>query len=131
MAARPTHDDALAPLGAARPLWDAYLARVGTVAPSAAVAWKDYTSGRRCVIRLKGRNLAYLTPGEGSFLASTAISEAADLAGLPRKLIAEIAAGPVYPEGRAARIRIDSAASLKTALALLAIKTADVLRAKA
>ena len=128
--------DPLAALGPARPLWDAFLARAAADLPAAEIGWKSYAgkTGRQCVIRLKDRNLAYLKPGEGSFLVSVALSDGAvaGLAGskLPASLIEEIEAAPKYPEGRPARVLVSSSSGVKHAVTLLALKTADVLRAK-
>lgn len=126
--------DPLAALGPARPLWDALLARAAADLPALEVLWKTYAgkTGRQCVIRLKDRNLAYLKPGAGSFLVSVALSDAAVAAlgasTLPPSLIAEVRASPKYPEGRPARVVVDSPAALEHAAALLAIKAADVRR---
>lgn len=129
--------DPLAALGAARVHWDVLVARIAAGVPAAEIAWKTYAgkSGRQCVVRAKGRNLLYFKPGVGEFLVSTALSDVgvAGLAGssLPPRLIEAITAGPKYPEGRAARVVVRSKETLKVALTLLAIKVADVSRAKA
>ncbi|MCK6484440.1 MAG: DUF3788 family protein [Phycisphaerae bacterium] len=123
-------------LGAARALWDQLLARVRAELPEAQVVWKVYAgkSGRQCVIRMKDRNLAYLKPGDGCFLAGFALSDAAVAlladAKLPAEFVEEVRSSPKYQEGRPARVRVDSAATLKTAATLLDIKAADVLGAK-
>ena len=132
----PIETGALDALGSARSHWDAFLAAASGAAPEVNVVWKEYAgkTGRQCVIRMEDRNLAYLKPGEGWFLVSVALSDAA-VAGLgesklPKALIKEIEGAPKYPEGRPARVQVDSAATLKTALALLAIKAADVVETK-
>lgn len=105
-------------VGAALRHWEAFLKHVRAAAPDAEVVWKTFAgkTGRQCVIRGKDRNLAYLKPGDGSFLVSVALSDEA-VAGLkaqelPEALIAEITASPQYPEGTPARVRVDSAKSL-------------------
>lgn len=126
--------DALRALGKAERLWHELLTRAAAAAPGAAPVWKSYagSSGRQCVLRLKDRNLAYLKPGEGSFLFSLALSDAATAslpdAGLPKPLVAEILAAPRAPEGRPARVRVDSPAALERALLLLELKVADLKR---
>lgn len=118
-------------IGAALQHWNAFLDGVRTQAPDVEIAWKTYAgkTGKQCVIRGKDRNLAYLKPGDGSFLFSTALSESAVAAlsrsNLPKALIAEVEAATKYREGTPARVRIDSAKTLKDALTLLAIKIAD------
>lgn len=128
--------DAPADLGAARLHWDALLRRLLADQPNVDILWKDYAgkSGRQCVIRLKDRNLAYLKPGIGFFVVSMAMSDKAvgclAQSKLPQALVEEIASSRKYPEGRAARVRVDSAATFRIAATLLAIKSADVLGAK-
>jgi len=125
-----------ADLGAARSHWDALLRRLRADQPDVEILWKDYAgkSGRQCVIRLKDRNLAYLKPGIGFFVVSMAMSDKAvgclAQSKLPQALVQEIASSRKHPEGRAARVRVDSAATFRIAATLLAIKSADVLGAK-
>jgi hypothetical protein len=129
----PTDTDLAKLLGPAKRHWDALLASVREVAPKARVEWKFYKSagpggGWRCVVSNSKRNLVYLRPDEGGFLASFALSDeaidAAEKAGLSKPLIQAIREGPKLPEGRAARIEVNSAATLKAAAALLAVKAA-------
>jgi len=104
--------------------------------PDVEIVWKTYTgkTSRQCVVRMKGRNLVYLKPSEGGFLASMALSDAAVAtladAKIPKSLIEEIESSPKYPEGRPARVHVHSTSTLRTAIALLAIKQSDVLRMK-
>ncbi len=124
-----------AALGCSLEYWERFIALVRAELPGAEIGWKGYpgSSGRQCIVRMKKRNLAYLKPGEGEFTVSFALSEAAVAsmadARLPQALIEEVKAARRYPEGRAARVRVSSVATLKTAAALLAVKLADVLRA--
>jgi|GEM_PF-80568 len=135
-APRRPHADIGPDLAAAQPHWDQFLQWVGANLPDAEIVWKDYAgkTGRQCVIRMKDRNLAYLKPAAGSFLASVALSDAAvadlDDSKLPEALIHEIRSSPKYPEGRPARVCVDSIPTLKMATALMEIKIADRLRAK-
>lgn len=125
-------DASLDQLADARPHWDAFLAAASQLAPNINTQWKTYAgkTGRQCVIRMGEKNLAYLKPAEGAFLVSMALSddavESLAPAKLPKALIDEVAAAKKYPEGRPARVTVSSAATLKTARTLLAIKVADV-----
>lgn len=119
-------------LADARPHWDALLAAAAQLAPNINTQWKTYAgkTGRQCVIRMGEKNLAYLKPAEEAFLVSMALSddavESLATAKLPRAFVDEVAAAKKYPEGRPARVTVSSAATRKTAMALLAIKVADV-----
>lgn len=125
-------ESALAELGDARAHWDAFLDAAAKLAPGLNSHWKTYAgkTGQQCVVRMGEKNLAYLKPGEGSFLVSMALSddavESLATAKLPKALIDDVAAAKKYPEGRPARVTVSSAATLKTAKALLGIKVADV-----
>ncbi|MBX3384471.1 MAG: DUF3788 family protein [Phycisphaeraceae bacterium] len=134
--ASPSIDGPGRKIGAALRHWRVFLEHVRAAAPEARAVWKTYAgkTGRQCVIRGKGRNLAYLKPGEGSFLVSVALSDEA-VAGLraqklPEALIAEITASSMSPEGTPARVRVDSAPSLTHAAALFTIKVADAVSAR-
>lgn len=128
--------DPPAGLGRARVHWDKFLAHVRANLPEAEIFWKVYPgkSGRQCVVRLKGRNLAYLKPEDGWFLVGLALSDAAVArladARLPAELVEEIRSSPRYMEGRPARVRVNSAATLEIIATLLDIKAADVVSAK-
>jgi hypothetical protein len=118
-------------LGAALPLWRTFIEKARALAPHAEILWKTYAgkTGKQCVIRGKERNLAYLKPQTASFLVSAALSDAAvatlGVSKLSKDLVAEVQSSPRHPEGTPARVRVDSAASLEQALALLRIKIAD------
>lgn len=99
---------------------------------AAKAEWKHYAGklgGWRLVLKSKARNLAYLKPDDASFLASLALSDAdldhAEQAkAAPPALLADIRAGPKFPEGRAARISVSTAASARHVARLITIKAA-------
>jgi hypothetical protein len=123
-------------LGASLLHWQHLIEQVSAALPGAEFVWKTYAgkTGRQCVIRSKDRNLAYLKPGDGSFMVSIALSDRAvasvGKSKLPSELIAEVKASARYPEGTPARVRVDSGRSLQHALTLLSIKIEDVDRTK-
>ncbi len=91
-------------------------------------AWKHYSTGWRFVVRDRRRNLVYLSPGAGAWMASYAFGDAATAAarqaGLPLVLIRSLVAANVYPEGRPVRLTVKTAADLAVARKLFAIKFA-------
>ena len=124
----PTDRDLATALGRAKRHWDALVTQVQKVSPDATAAWKHYAGkyGWTFVVREKRRNLLYLKPAEKRFTASLALGEDAVAAlrqsGLPDALVQTIEQSPKYPEGRPARIDVASAADLKIATKLVAVK---------
>lgn len=112
--------------------WLSFIDQVTAAHPATKLEWKYNASDEtwRYILRLKQRNLAYLTPGKDSFLVSLAMSEealsAAEELGVPKSFVDLVRASPQYPEGRAARIEVVSAADLTTARKLTAAKAADL-----
>lgn len=115
-------------LGRAKRHWDALAAHVAEVSPEAKAEWKFYGSrnGWVFVVRGKRHALMYMIPHEEHFTASFAYkgkaTQAALQSDLPAKIIEMIRSAPKYPEGRAVRMAVKSAADLKVAKRLLAIK---------
>jgi hypothetical protein len=115
-------------LGKSKRYWDRFIKYVKAAHPKAVAEWKEYSTGARLVVRDRRRNLAYLKPDEKHFLVSLALGEKAiealEESGLPARFVKSVIESPRYPEGRAARIAVDSEASLGIARKLLAIKAA-------
>ena len=72
------------------------------------------------------RNLLYLKPLQKRFMAGFALGEkavqAAEQSNLPDSVVEMIRRAPEYPEGRAVRVEVKTAADVKIAKRLLAIK---------
>lgn len=115
-------------LGRTKRHWDALATHIATAAPEARPEWKHYgrKSGWVFVARGKRNNLLYLIPHEKHFIASFAFGEKAVSdalqSDLPAKVIEMIRQAPKYPEGRAVRVAVNSAADVKIVKRLLAIK---------
>ncbi len=115
-------------LGGAKRHWDALATHIATAAPLARPEWKHYGKkhGWVFVVRGKRHNLLYLIPHEKHFMASFAFGErvvrAAIQSDLPAQVIELIRQSPKYPEGRAVRVAVESAAGVKVVKRLLAIK---------
>ena len=109
--------------------WDKVCAYARAI-PAATQEWKCYAgkSGWTLVLKDKRRNLLYLRPLAKFFRASFALGpqavEAAEQSDLPAKVIAMIRAAPRYPEGRAVRVDVKTAADAAVVQKLLAIKLA-------
>jgi hypothetical protein len=124
----PTEADLADALGRAKGVWDRVVAE-GQVGNAGVTAeWKHYAgkSGWTLVLRAKQRNVLYLKPLAKQFLACFALGEkamaAAEQADLPAPLREVLRAAPLYPEGRAVRICVKSAADAAMVGKLLAIK---------
>ena len=115
-------------LGRTKRHWDDLAAHASTAYSEAKPEWKHYgkKSGWVFVVRGKRHNLMYLIPHEKWFGANFAFGEKAVQAALqsdlPTPAIEMIRQAPKYPEGRAIRLAVKSAADAKLAKKLLAIK---------
>jgi hypothetical protein len=128
---RPTDADLAKVLGPAKRPWDSFMAHVQEVNAGGTAEWKHYAgkSGWTFVVRDKRRNLAYVKPLAKRFLVSFAFSDeavaAAEQSDLPEKVVKPIRESPKYPEGRAVRVEVSSAAAAAIARKLLGIKLAN------
>ena len=131
----PTETELAETLGRAKTHWDKLVAALRELNPAAATEWKFYSgkSGWTFIARDKRRNLLYLRPLAKRFLASLAFGDqalaaaedAAQRSELPPEFVQSIRESPKYPEGRAVRVEVSSAADAKLVSALLAIKIAN------
>jgi hypothetical protein len=124
----PSAADLTAVLGRAKQHWDNLVAQAQRSDPKVHTEWKYYSSksGWSCVLRDKRHNVLYLIPSEKRFTASFAIGEraleAARQSGLPDEIVQLIEQAPKYPEGRAVRVEVKSAANAAIASTLLDLK---------
>ena len=125
---RPGDDDLAAVLCRAKRHWDGLVAHIAELSAGASAEWKFYSPkyGWTFVARDKRRNMLSLTPLARRFLASFSFGDkavaAAAQADLPDSVLKEIRASPKYPEGRAVRIDVTSAADAAIVWKLLAFK---------
>jgi hypothetical protein len=115
-------------LGRAKRHWDAVRTHALAAMPGVAEEWKCYAglSGWTLILRNKRRNLAYLRPLAKHFGVSFAFGgaavAAAEQSDLPAAVIEMIRTAPQYPEGRAVRVDVKTAADAQVVQKLLAIK---------
>ena len=126
----PTDAQLTTALGPAKAVWDQLLADLAEHSNLTTREWNSYSRKAGWSLRLKhaGRNIIYLAPGRGSFLASFAFSDKAVQASrtcrLPKAITESIAQAPRYPEGTAVRIEVTRPAALPTLRKLTNLKLA-------
>ena len=116
-------------LGRAKRHWDHLKSHALAAEPSATEEWKYYMKKTGWTFRVKGKrhNLLYMQPrGKGRLTVGlmfgrTAV-QAAVQSDLPDQVVETIRQSRQYPEGRMVRIEVTSAADVKIAKRLLAIK---------
>lgn len=117
-------------LGSSARLWGALVKRVAAAHPPIVEAWALAGARFGWSLRLKRgeRIVLYLIPQEGHFLAGVVLGERACLAaqgaGLPAAVRAELEAAPRYAEGRGLRLPMRSTADLEAIATLVALKLA-------
>jgi hypothetical protein len=121
----PTDGELAAALGGAKAQWDRLLADLDLTAE-----WNSYSPKAGWALRLKRekRNIVYLSPCRGCFLASFALGDravaAAREAKLPPGLVKIIDGARRYAEGTAVRIEVKGAGDLAAVRKLVEIKLA-------
>jgi Protein of unknown function (DUF3788) len=122
----PTEEDLSAALGNSYPLWKDLVADLKRELALDKEEWNTYSSKAGWSLRLqrKKRNIVYLSPAEGSFLASFILGDKAIAAAakLPTPMRDLIAAGKRYPEGTAIRIEVHNAKDLAMVKVLAKLK---------
>jgi hypothetical protein len=115
-------------LGRSKKQWDAVVAYAQKAAPDAKAEWKHYgkASGWVLVLRGKKRNVLYMRPLAKRFRISFSLNDqavgAAQESDLPADLVQAILDSPKYPEGRAARLLVQTARDATVAKKLVDIK---------
>jgi hypothetical protein len=127
--ASPPDDKALAKgLGPAKRLWDEFVRHIAGAYPPVEEAWGFYKSWS-LRLKHKKRTIVYLLPREGYFLCAFVFggkaTEAARAGKLPKAVMREIEAAPVYAEGRGFRLEVRTAKDLAAMTTLAAIKMAN------
>lgn len=125
---KPDDVDLAQALGRTKHHWDTLVAAAQQAAPHATATWKHYAgkSGWTFVVRGKRNNVIYMRPLARHFIAAFAFGAAAVDAALqsdlPAPVLELLRSAPQYPEGRAVRIAVKSAADAAIVKRLLTIK---------
>jgi Protein of unknown function (DUF3788) len=119
-----------AALGTAQPLWNQLLAEL-TADHKLTREWNSYSIKAGWSLRLKRerRNILYLSPSRGGFMASFALGDkamqAARASNLPSQVLKAIARARKYAEGTAVRIEVKGTEDLTAIKKLVEIKLAN------
>src|SRR5438105_902437 len=110
----PTDGDLATALGPAKKLWDRLLQQLADDLKLTTHEWNSYSKKAGWALRIKDgdRNIVYLSPSKGAFMASFALGDKAVKAALAAKLPAEVVKiikeGKRYAEGTAVRLEVKS-----------------------
>jgi hypothetical protein len=127
---KPTAAELTAALGPAKALWDQLLTGLADERNLTVQEWNSYSrkAGWSLRLKLKDRNILYLTPCRGSFFVSFALGdkavEAARQSGLPPSVIKTINEAKRYAEGTGVRLEMKKPKDVETMKQLAAIKLA-------
>jgi hypothetical protein len=124
----PTKPQLASALGEAHPLWQSLITDLKRELNLDAEEWNSYSvkAGWSLRLQAKKRNIVYLSPATGCFLASFALGDKAVAAAgkslLPPDVLELIAQAKRYAEGTAVRIEVRAAGDLDTVKTLARIK---------
>lgn len=123
----PADREVNAALGAAKPPWNQLLAEL-TADHKLTREWNCYSIKAGWSLRLKRleRNIVYLSPSRGGFMASFALGDkaiqAARASNLPSQVLKAIAGAKKYAEGTAVRIEVKGTEDIAAIKRLVEIK---------
>lgn len=124
----PTAKELTAALGAARVHWDQLLARLAAELNLVVEEWNSYSpkAGWALRLKMKKRNIVYLSPCQGGFRVSFVFGgkavEAARQSTLPRRIVKLVEEGKRYPEGTWIRMEKTDGKDIPAIVKLAAIK---------
>jgi hypothetical protein len=127
---KPTAAELTAALGPSKALWDQLLAVLADEHNLTVQEWNSYSrkAGWSLRLKLKDRNILYLTPCQGCFFVSFALGDkavqAARQSGLPQSVIKTINEAKRYAEGTGIRMEMKKPKDIEIAKKLAAIKLA-------
>ena len=122
--AQPEEADLVEVLGASKRFWD-------ELTSGQTAEWNSYSVKAGWALRLKQkkRNIVYLGPRQGGFVAAFILGAKAMAAarecGLPARVVTLLDEAKKYPEGWAVRIEVRKAADVAAVRKLIAVKTAN------
>lgn len=125
---KPSTAELDAALGPAKPLWDRLLAGLADELDVAGREWSSYSPKAGWSLRLikKARVIVYLSPHQGSFMASFALGDravqAALISKLPPSAVKIIKEAERYAEGTGVRIEVNKSSDIEAIKKLAAIK---------
>ncbi len=125
---KPTENELAVQLGASKVVWDELLAGLANEFDLVTAEWNSYSPKAGWALRLKRgeRNIVYLSPGVGCFMASFALGDKAVCLArerkLPKKLMEIIDGSKRHAEGRAVRLDVKDPRDLAAIKSLVAIK---------
>jgi hypothetical protein len=126
----PTGAELTAALGQARPLWDRLLAGLADEHNLTVQEWNSYSpkAGWSLRLKLKERNIVYLTPCQGCFRVSFVLGDkavaAARQSNLPAGVIKTINEAKRYAEGTGIRLEMKKPKDIEIVKQLATIKLA-------
>src|SRR4051812_19509818 len=128
----PTRSEVAKTLGAKVKLWDELIEWMREKGGVPDQEWKGVVVkkyGWSLRLKKKGRNILYLSPGKGCFMASFVLSDKAldeaKHAHLSRSVQDALEAAPRYPEGNGLRLRVTRASDLEALRKIAGIKIAN------
>lgn len=125
---QPTEKELAAELGASKDLWDQLLAELLTEQGLSEKEWTSYSPKAGWSLRLKAgqRNIVYLSPSHGEFMASFVLGakamDAVRGAAFPGPVIQLINDAKRYAEGTAVRIKVKKKTDIAIVRKLTIIK---------
>lgn len=128
---QPKEKELSAELGAAKSVWDELLSALSHEHGITDKEWNSYSPKAGWSLRLtyKRRNIVYLSPGHGQFMASFALGDkamgVARQTDFPRSIVQIIRNAKRYAEGTAIRIEVRTVADIDILKKLTAIKLAN------
>lgn len=129
---QPNEAELHAALGSSAKLWNEFIHWMADDEGVAGQEWKGICVekyGWSLRLKQKSRNIVYLGPGKGCFMASFVLSDkalqAAKDAHLPKAVAEALAKAPRYPEGNGLRLQVHRNADLPAIKKIVAIKLAS------
>lgn len=127
----PTDGDLASELGAAKTVWDGLLSELRAEYDLKVREWNSYSRKAGWALRLKRekRNIVYLSPCRGFFVAAFALGEkamaAARQSGLPKHVMKILEEARKYAEGTAVRLEVHGGEDITAVKKLVGIKLAN------
>jgi len=124
----PTAEELAAELGPAKSVWDQLIARLAAESGISEQEWNSYSQKAGWALRLKvkKRNILYLSPFHGGFSVAFALGDkavsAARQSTLPKRVLRIIEDGRKYAEGTAVRFEVTTAQDIQAVVKLASIK---------